>query len=133
MSSSIDVLHAPDTLRRPGPPIPSEHSLAFTRVASLAEIPEAGGFRAILGELEIGLFRVDGELFAIDNVCPHAGFPLSEGFLEGACVICPGHMWEFDVRTGLPPAVKSGAALARYPVRVEGDDVWVDPESPLGD
>ena len=105
--------------------------MAFTRVASISEIPEDGGLQVSLGELELGLFRVDGELYALDNVCPHAGFPLSEGFLEGACVICPGHMWEFDVRTGLPPAVKTGEALARYPVRIEGEAVLVDPEQPL--
>jgi nitrite reductase/ring-hydroxylating ferredoxin subunit len=102
-------------------------------VASLDEIPEDGGLRIVLGELELGLYRVDGELYALDNICPHAGFPLSEGLLDGACVICPAHMWEFDVRTGLPPMVTTGERLARYAVRVQDDSAWIDPEQPLGD
>ena len=47
------------------------------------------------------------------------------------CVICPAHMWEFDLRTGLPPGVSEGASLTRYPVELRGQDVLVDPEAPL--
>ena len=105
--------------------------MAFTRVAALAEIPVEGGLRISLGDLELGIYRVGGELFAMDNICPHAGSSLHEGFLEGTCVICPAHMWEFDLRTGLPPGVSEGASLTRYPVQLRGQDVLVDPEAPL--
>ena len=107
--------------------------MAFTKVAALDEIPVDGGLRVSLGDLELGIYRVGGELFAMDNICPHAGSSLSEGFLSGTCVICPAHLWEFDLRTGLPPDVEAGDRLERYPVEVRGHDVWVDPDSPLED
>ncbi|MEE8314362.1 MAG: Rieske 2Fe-2S domain-containing protein [Myxococcota bacterium] len=107
--------------------------MAFTRVAALDEIPDDAGLRVSLGDLELGIYRIDGELYAMDDICPHAGSSLSEGFLAGTCVVCPAHLWEFDVRTGLPPEVTAGKSLARYPVEVRGQDVLVDPAAPIED
>lgn len=52
------------------------------------------------GGQPIALFNVDGEIYALDNTCPHAGGPLGEGPLEGDIVSCPWHGWKFNVRTG---------------------------------
>ena len=50
---------------------------------------------------EILLVRVDGELRALDTLCPHEGGRLSEGPLwEGGTVCCPLHLYRFDTRTG---------------------------------
>ena len=107
--------------------------MAFKRVAALDEIPADGGLRVSLGDLELGIYRVDGELYAMDDICPHAGSSLSEGVLDGTCVICPTHNWEFDLRTGLPPKVEIGERLARFPVLMQGQDVLVDPDCPIED
>ena len=72
---------------------------------------------------KIALFNVDGTFYAIDETCTHRGGPLSEGMLMGIEVTCPWHGAVFDVRTGSvlgPPAPKG---VARYNVRVEGDDI----------
>ena len=53
-----------------------------------------------LDDLRIGLFKVDGEIFAMDDVCPHAFALLSTGFLEGHVVECPLHGVMFDVTNG---------------------------------
>ena len=52
------------------------------------------------GGRPIVLFNIDGEIFALDNTCPHAGGPIGEGPLEGEVVSCPWHGWKFNVRTG---------------------------------
>jgi nitrite reductase/ring-hydroxylating ferredoxin subunit len=52
-------------------------------------------------------FNVEGEYFALENYCPHAGGPLSEGTLEDHVVVCPWHGSCFDIKTG---AVKCGPA-----------------------
>ncbi len=44
--------------------------------------------------------RVDGQLHAIEDACPHSGRSLCEGRLEGHVVTCAGHGWQIDVRTG---------------------------------
>jgi len=53
--------------------------------------------------LSIALFRVEGEVFAIDDRCPHAGGSLAHGAIEGSIVVCPLHGFRVDVRTGQSP------------------------------
>jgi nitrite reductase/ring-hydroxylating ferredoxin subunit len=106
--------------------------MAFERVASLRDIPSEGGLRIRAGDRDIGLYRVGDRVYAMDDRCPHAGYPLSEGDLVGTLVICPGHAWEFDLETGLGPGEVAEPPLERFPVKVEGDDVLIDAAAPLG-
>lgn len=69
--------------------------------------------------------RVDGELFACPGVCPHEDVALYNGELAGTVITCPGHAYEFDMRTG-SCAHDRTLSLRRYPVTVIGDEVWVD-------
>ncbi len=63
----------------------------------------------------------------MDDACPHAGFPLHEGRLDGEIVTCNGHGWEYDVTTGKPPDAPDERPICRYSVRIEADQVLVDP------
>lgn len=74
---------------------------------------------------DIALFNVSGSFYALDNVCPHRGGPLGEGFLEGNVVTCPWHGWKFDLNTGCSP-VNPKVGVNRYQVRVEGEDILVE-------
>ncbi len=105
--------------------------MAFERVASLSEVPPGRGLCVRVRGREIGVYRIGDALYAMDNVCPHAGYPLHEGELEDRVVYCAGHGWPFDVSTGRAPDVAGGAALARYAIRVVGEDVEIDVESEL--
>lgn len=96
----------------------------FVRVASLEEIPEGGGTAVEAGGREIALFRVEGEIYAIDNVCPHLQGPLVEGILEGRIVSCPWHAWTFDVGTGRC-TFSEDVRVERFEVRIRGTDVEV--------
>jgi nitrite reductase/ring-hydroxylating ferredoxin subunit len=69
--------------------------------------------------------KVDGELLACPGVCPHEDVGLAGGHLEGATIVCPGHAYEFDLRTGRC-LHDAALELRRYPVTIVGDDVWVD-------
>lgn len=71
-----------------------------------------------------------GRLYAASNRCSHRGGPLSEGTRTGACVRCPWHGSEFDLRDG---SVTEGPATYPQPVyevRREGDAVYVRREEP---
>jgi len=105
--------------------------VAFKRVAEVGAVPEGRGLCVRIGELEIGLYRVGSDYLAMDNVCPHAGYPLCDGELEETTISCPGHGWVFDLRTGLAPGEVEERPLTRYPVQLEGDDILIDVDSPL--
>jgi nitrite reductase/ring-hydroxylating ferredoxin subunit len=99
--------------------------LTWHRVAAPSEIAEGEAIAVRVGELQIGLSRVDGTLYAFENVCPHAYALLSDGFVTGGEIECPLHAACFEIKTGAclsPPADRD---LIMYPVRVEGDDVLV--------
>ena len=102
--------------------------MAFERVARLDQVPQGRGKCVRIGQIEAGLFRVDSAIHAIENLCPHAGTPLSDGTLEGCVVICPTHGWDFDVTTGFRPDDPDGFPIPCFAVRVEGDTIWVDIE-----
>lgn len=117
--------------RPPGrAPRAEETPLAFRRVAREEDVPTGRGLRVVLGELEIGLFRVGDAIHAMENACPHAGLPLSEGLLEGCVVTCTAHGWRFDVRSGFPPDDDDGFPIPCFPVRVAEGEVHVDVENP---
>ena len=69
--------------------------------------------------------RVDGELIAVPGVCPHEDVALWNGDLRGHAIICPGHGYAFDVRTGRCQH-DPGLELRRYPITRVGDELWVD-------
>lgn len=71
------------------------------------------------------LLNVGGELYAIDNECPHAACDLAAGTLDGDALECHCHGSRFNVKTGAvenPPALES---VATYVVRIEGDHVFI--------
>lgn len=68
---------------------------------------------------------VDGAVVAVPGVCPHEDVGLADGHRDGATLVCPGHGYRFDLRTGRcghDPAL----TLRRYPVTVIGDEVFAD-------
>lgn len=101
--------------------------MAFQRVAKTADVPSGRGLAVRVGGRELGIFRVGDRYHAIENACPHAGAPLSEGELEGSTVICAAHGWEFDVCSGIAGSHSFVAPIPCFAVHVEGDEIFVDP------
>jgi nitrite reductase/ring-hydroxylating ferredoxin subunit len=100
--------------------------LSFVRVARVDEIPAERGLHVRVGSIDLGLYRVGDEIHAMEDACPHAGFPLSRGRLTGCVVVCEAHGWPFDVRTGFDPENADGFPIPCFAVRVSGDEVHVD-------
>ncbi len=74
--------------------------LKFVKVAETSEIPMGKTKKVKLEEKEILIANVDGNYYAIENRCTHAGGDLSKGSLDGKMVTCPRHGSRFDVTTG---------------------------------
>ena len=74
---------------------------------------------------QIALFDTAKGIRACNNRCPHEGYPLREGTLDGDCLLtCNWHNWKFDLETG--ENQRDGDRLRVYPVEVRGDDVWIE-------
>lgn len=96
-------------------------------VCAEGEIPE-GGHRLIDigGGIEVAVYYVDGEYWAIEDVCTHDYGPLAEGELEGCQVICPRHGARFDIRTGAALTLPAYRPVETYPARVAEGRIVVD-------
>ena len=100
---------------------------AFVKVAEVSELPPGEMRMVEVGGEQILLANVAGSVYACDNVCTHAGAPLSEGELDEEQVECPLHGSVFNVVTGEvigPPAVEN---LRLFQVTIEGQDILVGP------
>jgi 3-phenylpropionate/trans-cinnamate dioxygenase ferredoxin subunit len=107
--------------------------MAFERLCALSDVPEPGAFRVELADIDVAVVRYEGAVYAIEDLCSHAEVPLSEGDVEtfhGAPTIeCWLHGSCFDLRTGEPTNLPATEPVSVYPVRVEGEDVYVDTEA----
>lgn len=95
------------------------------RVASIDEVAEGERLLVEVRGKAVAIFRFSGELFAVDDTCPHKGGSLHEGKLEDGIVSCPWHEWQFDLRTGICP-INPLSKIETYPVSVEGDSIFVE-------
>ena len=102
--------------------------MAFVRLAELAEVPPEQGLRVELGDEEaVALVRTaDGDVHAVEDVCSHEDYPLSEGWVEDHTIECALHGSRFDLLTGEPDSPPALRPVRIFPVRVEGTDVLVD-------
>jgi nitrite reductase (NADH) small subunit/3-phenylpropionate/trans-cinnamate dioxygenase ferredoxin subunit len=100
----------------------------FVTVAKVGAIPEGGSAAFAVGERLVAVFNLGGgEYRAINDLCPHMGASLAEGYLEGDIVTCPWHAWRFHTRDGTwcdNPRIGTDA----FEVRVVGDEIQVASE-----
>ena len=97
----------------------------FTRACALSDLPAEGVIGVEVGGEPVAVARVAGEVFAVRDVCSHAEVPLSEGDVYDHTVECWLHGSCFDLRTGQPTGPPATVPVPVYPVKIEGDDVYV--------
>ena len=99
----------------------------YVKVASLDKLPAGEMMRVTIGNNEIMLVNLDGEVHACSDVCPHQFSQLSYGELNGVEVSCPLHGATFNVLTGdqLPGKYAEFGPVAVYEVRLDGSDIMV--------
>jgi nitrite reductase/ring-hydroxylating ferredoxin subunit len=113
-------------------------------VAVKEDVLEGGRVVVDIEGVEVGIFRVDGQLYAWENRCAHAGGPVCQGklmnrvverldsgkrslgddFSDELHIVCPWHGYEYDVRTGEHPA-DSGVRLRRIEVEEHEGEILV--------
>lgn len=101
--------------------------MARFRVASVADVPEDSLKRVDAGHTPVCLAHAtDGKFYALNDICTHEEFSLSEGELWDMDVECPQHGSRFNLVTGKVTGLPAVIPAKTYPVAVEGDDVFVE-------
>lgn len=106
----------------------------YVRACSVDEVPLGSAKMIRVEGRPIAIFNLNGDFYATDDICPHEGGPLSEGFIDGENVTCPWHGATFHILSGKtlePPAgEKMGPPVNRgvacYRVRIVGAGVEIE-------
>jgi nitrite reductase/ring-hydroxylating ferredoxin subunit len=90
----------------------------WTTVVDRSAVEPESPIAVRVGNADIGLYDVNGSIYAIEDICPHASAILSEGFAEGCEIECPLHNAVFDVTTGKHLRGEPCRDVKTFPVRV---------------
>jgi len=91
--------------------------MAFERIFLLQELAAGRGRTVKDGGKQIALFQSEGgEVHAVDNLCPHEGYPLASGAVQDGVLTCEWHNWKFDLLSG--DCLFGGEPVRRYLTRV---------------
>ena len=99
--------------------------MSFVRVCALAELPDEGSLAVEIDDTPVAVIRIGEDVYALRDVCSHAEVALTEGDVYDHTIECWLHGSCFDVRTGKPTNPPATQPVPTYPVKIEGDDVYV--------
>ena len=92
--------------------------MAWVTVGAVEAFP-VGTVKAVkVAGKQVAICNDNGEIFAVENACPHKGGPLGQGWIKGAVVTCPWHRFRFDLRRGCS-VTNEDMRVCTYPLRVE--------------
>jgi 3-phenylpropionate/trans-cinnamate dioxygenase ferredoxin subunit len=102
----------------------------WVRVCAVSELLP-GEFKVIYdGDVPIAVYNIDGELYAIEDLCSHDGGELAGGVRHGYEIECPRHGARFDVRSGAALCPPAYLPIATFPVKVEEGQIYTrDPRA----
>jgi sulfoxide reductase heme-binding subunit YedZ len=98
----------------------------FVKVCTINDIEENRAKMFCVDKERIAVFKTEGKLFAINNVCKHQNGPLGEGKIVDGCITCPWHGYQYLPKNGQsPPPFKE--RVSTYDLEIEGADIWLNP------
>jgi 3-phenylpropionate/trans-cinnamate dioxygenase ferredoxin subunit len=100
--------------------------MALEQALVLSELTEGRGKQVTVGGQKIAVFLCEGQVYAIDDTCPHRGAPLSDGECRMGQVMCPWHAARFDLKTGKALCPPARSDVRAYRVELSGQDIYVD-------
>ena len=97
-------------------------------VCALEDIGDQSGHAVVIRGTDVAVLRDGDTVYALEGTCPHRGGPIADGQVVDGKVVCPLHLWDFDLATGISP-FDPRDSLARYQARVREGRVEVDASS----
>jgi 3-phenylpropionate/trans-cinnamate dioxygenase ferredoxin subunit len=106
----------------------------WMEIGTAGDVPEGEARSFAVGPGRVAVARVDGQLYAVQDLCTHDNAPLGDGGLDGFAIQCPRHGAKFDVRTGAVLRMPAVVAIQTFPVKEKDGKVSVAlPASALTD
>ena len=93
-------------------------NIEYVEIAPVVDLPNGERLFIEVEGIQIVIFNIAGQYFAIGDVCSHDDGPVGEGDLEGMNIVCPRHGGEFDVQTGKAVQLPAVVDIPAYPVKV---------------
>jgi nitrite reductase/ring-hydroxylating ferredoxin subunit/DMSO/TMAO reductase YedYZ heme-binding membrane subunit len=100
----------------------------YVDVCAVNAIPENRAKVVCAAGERVAVFRYDGKVSAVSNVCRHQNGPLGEGRIVDGCITCPWHGYQYKPENGTAPPPFT-EKVATYPVRVRNGRVQIDPRA----
>ena len=97
----------------------------FRFACKLSELADDSAKGVEIEDIPVCIARTQGNVYAINDICSHADVNLSDGDVEDGNVECWLHGSRFDLRSGRPTGLPATRPVPTYPVKIDGDDVYV--------
>jgi CDP-4-dehydro-6-deoxyglucose reductase len=105
------------------------HLHRWTDIGAVEDFSEEEPVAVETGGMQLAIFRLEDQLFALHDLCTHGVARLSEGYVEDGCVECPLHQGLFDIRTGAAKCAPVTEAVRSFPLRIHDGRVQVAVEA----
>lgn len=99
--------------------------MSWVNVCNVSQVKEDFPFSTTVEGKEVGIYLLEGEYYAVEDICPHAYALLSQGFIEDGKIECPLHGALFDIRTGKCEREPGERDLVQYPLRVVDNNIQI--------
>ncbi|UCD27752.1 MAG: Rieske (2Fe-2S) protein [Planctomycetota bacterium] len=103
----------------------------FVFAINADEISAGEAVMVKIGDKFYAICNDDGIFYAVDESCPHEGGHLSRGLVQDGCLVCPVHLWAWNLRTGKNSAGRPHLLLNTYPCQFRDGKVYVDVSGPI--
>jgi 3-phenylpropionate/trans-cinnamate dioxygenase ferredoxin subunit len=97
----------------------------FRFAGRLSELGDNAAVGVEIDGTPVCIAKTQGEVLAINDICSHADVNLSDGDVEDGTVECWLHGSRFDLRSGRPTGLPATRPVPTYPVKIDGDDIYV--------
>lgn len=98
----------------------------WLRVCEISEIEDDRAKIFVVENERVAIFKYDGKLSAVHNVCKHQGGPLGEGKVIDGCITCPWHGYQYLPHNGQSPPPFT-EKVATYQLKLEGSTIYINP------
>jgi NAD(P)H-dependent nitrite reductase small subunit len=103
-----------------------QDGVTWHHVCTVARVTETDPFAVKIGDRHIAVYLLpDGQMSALDDVCPHEFALLSKGFVEDGEIECPLHQARFEIRTGKCHGPLADRDLRKFPLKIEAGEIYI--------